>query len=212
MVDVTLSAPASEIYGLQFALQFDPTVLQLNDIQHLAGFTSDANVGLTQLQDGVILISWNALNGAAQSIEDGLINFVFETLQDGKLSEVVGLNTKRLTPEAYLTELEVVDITLNFRSKDGKVISSSEEFALYQNQPNPFDGTTTISFNLPKMEEASIHIFDVTGKTVHLIKGVFAKGKNEVTVGKAELLTTGVLYYRLETKDQMATRKMIMIE
>ena len=210
--DVEVSATATEIFGLQVAYQFDPEVMQLVDIQHSNGHTSDAHFGLTQLQDGLIQISWNANDGEVKSFDGAFITLTFEALEDGTVSDVFSLNTKRIEPEAYLEELEVASIELNFLGNDGKVVASSEEFELFQNQPNPFDMSTKIAFSLPRAQEASVRIFDVTGKTVHLIQGVFAKGLNEITVGKAQLSATGVLYYRLETKDQMATRKMIMIE
>lgn len=211
-VVVDLQATATDIYGLQFAVQFDQNVLQLTDIQHPTGWTHEGHIGLTKLEDGIIQLSWNAQDGQPRDLQNGLISFEFEAIKEGVISDVMTLHTKSVSAEAYLTDLEVVDIEMNFLGKDGKVIASSEEFELYQNMPNPFDGTTTIAFSLPRMEEASIHIFDVTGKTVHLIQGVFAKGRNEITVGKSQLNTSGVLYYRLETNDQMATRKMIMIE
>jgi hypothetical protein len=210
--DVEVGATATEIFGLQVAYQFDPEVMQLVDIQHSNGYTSDAHFGLTQLQDGLIQISWNANDGEVKSFDGAFVTFTFEAFEDGTVSDVFSLNTKRIEPEAYLEELEVASIELNFLGNDGKVVASSEEFELYQNQPNPFDMSTKIAFSLPRPQEASIRIFDVTGKTVHLIQGAFAKGLNEITVGKAQLSATGVLYYRLETKDQMATRKMIMIE
>jgi hypothetical protein len=40
-------------------------------------------------------------------------------------------------------------------------------------------------------------------------KGDFAKGYNSIAIDRAVLNTTGVLYYKLETGTDSATKKMI---
>ena len=53
---------------------------------------------------------------------------------------------------------------------------------------------------------------DVTGKMVKQITGTYAKGANSIVLTKAEMATSGVLYYQLERGDFSATKKMILIE
>ena len=119
---------------------------------------------------------------------------------------------KRIFAEAYSQDLEATEIHMNFLDGRGGVVSSSEEFELYQNQPNPFDQSTYVGFSLPKAQDAAITVFDVTGKTVKLISGSFGKGYNQILLSSDDLGKSGVLYYRLETEDRMATKKMILIE
>ena len=71
---------------------------------------------------------------------------------------------------------------------------------------------TNIGFQLAEAGQASLTIFDVTGKTVAIERGHFARGYNEVTVSKSDLGASGVLYYQLESGEFTATRKMIVIE
>jgi hypothetical protein len=211
-VSIGINIEKVDLLGLQYALQFDAEKLILSDIEHVNAVTSDANLGLTQLESGVIALSWNSLAGTEISFDGRFITLVFEAIGEGSLSECLGLHTKSVVPEAYTDEMEVSEISLNFLDNKGGVITSSTEFELLQNQPNPFDNTTSIGFRLPRNQEASIKVMDVTGKTVKLIQGMFSKGYNQVTVSREDLNTAGVLYYRLETKDRMATRKMILIE
>jgi hypothetical protein len=211
-VSIGINIEKVDLLGLQYALQFDAEKLILSDIEHVNAVTSDANLGLTQLESGVIALSWNSLAGTEISFDGRFITLVFEAIGEGSLSECLGLHTKSVVPEAYTDEMEVSEISLNFLDNKGGVITSSTEFELLQNQPNPFDNTTSIGFRLHRNQEASIKVMDVTGKTVKLIQGMFSKGYNQVTVSREDLNTAGVLYYRLETKDRMATRKMILIE
>ena len=211
-VTVGINVEQTDLFGLQYALQFDATRMILSDIQHENAVTSDANLGLTQLESGVIALSWNSATGNETAFEGRFITLEFEAIEDGQLSECLALHTKSVVPEAYSGDMDVSEISLNFLDNQGGVVTSSTEFELLQNQPNPFDNSTTIGFRLPRDQEASIKVLDVTGKTVKLIQGVFSKGYNQVSVSREDLNTTGVLYYRLETKDRMATRKMILIE
>jgi hypothetical protein len=43
-------------------------------------------------------------------------------------------------------------------------------------------------------------------------RGNYDRGANVVTIDKAEVGTSGVLYYQLESGDFTATKKMIVIE
>ena len=88
--------------------------------------------------------------------------------------------------------------------------SAANNYALYQNTPNPFKGETVIAFELAEAGAVVVTIMDVNGKVVRTINGDFAKGFNNVTV--KDINTTGVLYYTLESGDFTATKKMIIIE
>jgi hypothetical protein len=85
-------------------------------------------------------------------------------------------------------------------------------FELYQNQPNPFMNRTTIGFHLPEANRATLSIFDESGRLLHSQTGDFAKGYNSVLLDRSMLKTNGLLYYKLETADNSATRKMILLK
>ena len=83
---------------------------------------------------------------------------------------------------------------------------------MLQNQPNPFKDETVIGFTLPEATIATLTIYDVSGRVLKQIKGDYAKGYNEESINRSELSGTGVLYYTLETADDSATKKMIVVE
>ena len=211
-VDVDIYVPHGLYQGMQYALQFENDILQLLNIEHKNGKTTDAHLGLAGLDRGIIALSWNDLQGVCHEFSEEFLTLTFEAVNSGKLSRVLSLNTKAVTPEIYDENLEVSSLAFNFINTKGDVIASSHDFELLQNKPNPFDNTTVIGFNLPRTQEASIKVIDVNGKVIKQIKGLFSEGFNQIEISKYDLPVTGVLYYRLETNDRMATRKMILIE
>ena len=80
-------------------------------------------------------------------------------------------------------------------------------FELYQNQPNPFVSKTMVGFHLPEATSATLTVLDESGRTLLTQKGDFAKGYNTVPVTVPQ--AAGLLYYRLDTATDSATRKMV---
>ena len=116
------------------------------------------------------------------------------------------INSNITKAEAYVgSDLSIVDI-------DVDNTSGSADFALYQNEPNPFTATTVIGFVMPEAADATLTVYDVTGKVITVLNGNYAKGYNEIELSKSDLGAAGVLYYQLDSGDFTATKKMIIIE
>ncbi|MDO8366372.1 MAG: T9SS type A sorting domain-containing protein, partial [Saprospiraceae bacterium] len=148
------------------------------------------------------------------SINDGQeFTLRFRAEKSGKLSEMLGVSGSITRAEAYavndpLTPNDgMTRLGIAFRF-DGKTISSIG-FELYQNQPNPFVSRTFIGFFLPEAAEATLSVHDETGRVVYQQKGQFAQGENLIVLDRALINTTGMLYYKLETSTDSATKKMI---
>ncbi|MFZ1497582.1 MAG: T9SS type A sorting domain-containing protein, partial [Saprospiraceae bacterium] len=99
------------------------------------------------------------------------------------------------------------DVALSF---NGEVQEAA--FALYQNTPNPFKAETTIGFTLPAAGEATMKVYDATGKLLKQVTGDYAKGYNEVKLKRADLSATGLMYYTLESANNTATKRMVLVE
>jgi hypothetical protein len=120
---------------------------------------------------------------------------------------MVSLNSKETAAEAYNTLEEIKDVKLTFRG-----LETAAEFALYQNEPNPFKGNTVIGFDLPVDGQVTLTVFDVTGKVLAVKEQDAVKGYNTITVSSKELPAVGVMYYRLDANEYTATKKMVVIE
>jgi hypothetical protein len=83
---------------------------------------------------------------------------------------------------------------------------------LYQNQPNPFNGNTTIGYELINGGNVSLDIFDVTGKKVNTFnEGKQAAGKYAVEMNGSSL-QPGVYFYTLTVDGIKTTKKMTVIK
>ncbi len=195
-----------QVEGYQFTLNFDAGSLRMRDIDLAAGLTDD-NFGLHRIDEGLISTSWHASDLQWQDEGEPLFTLTFEALAPAKLSEVMTINGKITEAEAYTPDNQLLGVALNFTGE----AATTRDFALYQNRPNPFRVSTAIGFVLPEQLDATITIYDVTGKVIQSIKGQYDKGYNEVNVEQSTLNTTGVLYYQLDSDTYTATRKMIVI-
>jgi Secretion system C-terminal sorting domain len=161
---------------------------------------SDGNFGIFANE---ITTSWN---GQAKGVAN-IFTVSFTANKSGKLSEMMSVGSSLTS--AIANDATGTEMAINLKFSTGKVVGG--EFALYQNIPNPVAQETAIGFNMPKDGTATLTIYSTDGKTI-LMKSIDAKaGLNNVIISKSEL-SSGMLYYRLETADHSATKKMIVIE
>lgn len=162
---------------------------------------SDANFGMF---NNAVTTSWNGKSEATAEV----LNITFVATKSGKLSNMLTVNSSVTMAEGYDAAGNAMNVSLKFNT--GKVAGG--EFALYANTPNPFATSTTIGFNLPKDGQAKLTIYTAEGKVLSVINNTYKAGVNQVTVNKADLNVSGLVYYRLDTQDNSATKKMIIIE
>jgi plastocyanin len=194
----------NDVYGYQFTMKHTGLSLQSVNAGVLA--VSEDNIGV---RDGVMSMSWNAVEGVSSS--DVLFSMTFKATTTVTLSKAISINSSVTAAEAYVgAGYDQQNVSLNFRN--GGATLEAAAFELYQNEPNPFNNETLISFTLPKASAATITVMDVAGKTVKVINGDYAKGYNEVKLTSNDLGVSGLLYYQLESGEYTATKKMILID
>jgi hypothetical protein len=197
---VNIAANDFNAAALQGTFSFNGATVKSVKGGDLANF-GDGNVAIFNNE---VTTSWN---GAAKASAD-VITITFVANKSAKLSEVLSVGSELTPAMANDAQGNELNVSLKFNN----VASKGAEFALYQNTPNPVATETTIGFNMPKDGAAKLTIYAVDGKVV-LTKNIDAKaGLNNVTINKSEINANGVLYYRLETADQSATKKMVIIE
>ena len=190
------SADIAKVSGYQFTLNVTGSASLVE------GVSKAANFNTTTADQGVLTTSWN---GEA-SANDVLFSLTITATNNGLLSEMLSITSSVTTAEAYTTDGELLNVGINFTA------AAVAGFELGQNTPNPFKGETVIGFNLPQSGQATLKVMDVQGKVIQQITADYAKGYNQVSLNSSELGSTGVLYYQLESADNVATKKMIIIE
>jgi hypothetical protein len=89
-------------------------------------------------------------------------------------------------------------------------------FALGQNYPNPFNPTTSISFDLPEACHVWLNVHNILGQRVRtIVDATLAAGTHTVQWDAREdggqSVASGVYFYRLQTPEYSATRKMLLL-
>jgi hypothetical protein len=92
-----------------------------------------------------------------------------------------------------------------------------ESLKLVQNIPNPFAGTTRISFSLARASQVRIDVVSVEGRLVRtLVNEYISPGVHHVdwdaTNASGSKVAAGIYFYRVVTPDAAATRKMVFLK
>ncbi len=92
-----------------------------------------------------------------------------------------------------------------------RTVALPKILALAQNYPNPFARSTEIVYSLPTPEPVRLLVFDVQGREVaRLVDGMQTAGEHWLS-WNAEGQPSGLYVYRLETRDAVETRTMMLV-
>ena len=159
------------------------------------------------------LVSWDMASGSSGSwIGDGNLDGTlrFESIQMSYNPGSPTSGTIYVDDLHYLTEIPTgveVDEMMN-------VVS---DYKLKQNYPNPFNPETTIDFFIPVSGQVKISVYDLLGRKIKLLTdrhynpGNFSiswDGKNS----KAEKVTSGAYFYKMEANGFTDVKKMLLLE
>jgi beta-glucanase (GH16 family) len=91
------------------------------------------------------------------------------------------------------------------------------QFHLAQNFPNPFNGATTIRYDLASEERIQFQVFDLLGKVVYQKNlGLRPAGKNEFSWEAVDAsgkpLHSGVYFYTIAGKKRLPARKLVLLK
>lgn len=202
------AANFQNIEGYQFTLNLDPAQVLIRDVRMGDALDlTEENFGLERIAEGLITTSWNDAEVRALNPDEILFTLVVEGLAETTVSDIIAVNSRVTSAEAYTASSELLGVAVRFTSE-----IAEQGFTLYQNRPNPFRESTVIGFKLPESSDATLTVYDITGKVLKVVEGSFVKGYNEISLQKSQLNATGVLYYQLDSEVFTATRKMVVVE
>jgi hypothetical protein len=194
----------NNVFGYQFTMDYIGLTFEritANEIE-----ISQENIAI---HDGSRLTcAW--YNKEAVSVDDNILFYLeFNAEKSGWLSDMINLNSDITRAESYANvdnQIKVGDIQLTIHS-DKSVVAN----ILYQNEPNPFKGRTTIAFELAQDGQATFTFFDGIGKLVKSISIDGIKGMNHLDIFNNDL-GEGIIYYQLTFGDFTATKKMLIVK
>lgn len=148
-----------------------------------------SGAGFAQVNDGVILSAGDATETASyRFVDTGVVPGQVYTYQlqtlfvDGRSEISASVNVRLLT------------------------------HTLAQNNPNPFNPSTTIRYTVPEAGYVTLTVFDVTGNEVATLVKEYLDANAYTATFNAGSLSSGIYFYRLQAGDYTAIRKMVLLK
>lgn len=209
---VSVRINSSDIRGLaslQFQLAFDDQALEY------LGF-SESDLGPTALVSdrladrGLLRLAWFSESGYGLAADNGqLLSLQFRAKADiDDWRGLLALENQGFPAEAYRDNTEALKPVLEVYTQQQDV--AAKAFAVEQNQPNPFSGTTQIRFQLPEASWLSLRITDALGRQVLERKQYYEAGAGQLDLDLNHL-SPGLYYYRVQAKENIALLPMLML-
>lgn len=154
-----------------------------------------------------------------EKLEDGVVEFVFYYNPDKaapRESKKMHLDSSRLAAQFIKGNQSYPYYNITLSSKDMENVVPIE-LALNQNFPNPFNPSTTISYQLPASGDVRLEIYNLRGQLVNtLINAKQDSGYHSITWNGTDSnnhgVASGVYFYRLCSAGKNVTRKMLLMK
>ncbi len=98
-------------------------------------------------------------------------------------------------------------------AEDDNTSEIVKEFHLYQNFPNPFNPSTTISWQLPVSGKVTIKLYDLLGREIEtIVDGYFEAGKYRKLFNINYELPSGVYLYQMKSENFIEAKKLMLLK
>jgi len=141
---------------------------------------------------------------------------------DAAWSLVLGKDSRITTDKSLEIDGLNYDGTFTLQSGNHKVGFAKANklptnVALFQNNPNPFNASTDISFDVPSKANVQLEVFNMLGQKVRtLLDGTVEAGHYSVNWNGADnngkTVVSGVYFYKMTTNDLTTTKKMMLLK
>ena len=135
----------------------------------------------------------------------------------GNSSEPISYTFKdrNLNSGIYQYRLKQIDFNGNFKYYDlinEVVIGVPDKYSLHQNYPNPFNPVTKIRYDIPNSGNVSLKIYDNIGREAKTLVIEFKDAGYYTVEFNGSNFASGIYYYKLETGNFVATKKMVLLK
>ncbi len=87
-----------------------------------------------------------------------------------------------------------------------------QKFELKQNYPNPFNPVTQIEYSLLNSDNVKISVYDISGKFISTLVNEFQNYGTYKIDFDGSSLSSGIYIYKIETKNFIESKKMILLK
>ncbi len=218
------SVDTREMLTYTFSIQKvgDKLAFIADENMNLTGFQLEINAGnatvlgiengTLQLNEAQFRTTENTVriayhNLSTDELRAGDILFYLSTDNADLAYNTIAVNEVNLYPELYNADLEVFELSIKGRES----IAKDSPFVLHQNNPNPFQQSTIITWDMPNTEVIELEIRDNSGRVV-LNKSITShKGENVLEIDASTLSSTGIYFYTIKSTYGSSTKKMIFM-
>ena len=198
------------IYSFKIEMEYDETAMEFEEIE----MSDMENSFIIKSKDESGLLQIVGARTLADNIEGIFGNIVFNVL-DTNIEELeVSVNYLRWNENQASENVLVATFTNSTLSIDE---TAPQQFALYDNYPNPFNPSTRLSYDIAEQVRVNITIFDAVGREViKLFDGIQNPGfQNVVWNGKDQFgqnVPAGIYIYRMNAGGFISTKKMVLLK
>lgn len=195
----------AHLIGFQATFEWDAEQIEMVGWQE--GLIQSSHCGWRFIKNGQLTVSWNRREEIGN--EETLFGLQILAKHDVQLGKALRLSSRITPAEAYTNRGQLMVPGLEFEQASSQ---RTNEFQLYQNVPNPFEGTTRIGFYLPAPGEVSLALFSLSGQQLWRRESFYEKGHHEIIISEKDVAAKGILLYTLTAGKHTATRKLILHE
>jgi len=140
----------------------------------------------------------------------GIPNVEYELAE--KIGLIANYSWEVMSHEEYLQYAKIKNNEYGIPTDVKLIRNFPQNFSLYQNFPNPFNPTTTISYSIPQSGLVQLKVYDMLGReVVSLVNEEQTRGKHQV-VFNAENLSSGIYFYKLQSGSFTETKKLMLLK
>ncbi|MBD3233832.1 MAG: T9SS type A sorting domain-containing protein [candidate division Zixibacteria bacterium] len=111
-----------------------------------------------------------------------------------------------------VTGNRIADGATEWSIEGGFFGSVPTEYTLVGSYPNPFNASTTITFELPVAGDVNLGVYNLMGqKVATMVNGEMEAGNHNVS-WDASSQASGIYFYRLSANGEVSTRRMILLK
>jgi hypothetical protein len=206
-------------------IQCDPLLLDiaLSDNQIHEEIITLSNMGGSDLNCELVIMDSSQYAGWLEIDQD------FCLIQTNEYEEILlTFDPDGLETGQYYTEIVIyhndpnqdeliipITMNLNYTNAESDLILAANK--LIGNYPNPFNPTTTISYQLLEESEVELTIYNIKGQKVNqLVNNQLSAGQHSVVWnGKDDAdrsVSSGIYFYKMKTDNHEETKRMILMK
>lgn|GEM_PF-2716083 len=207
----------SALGGIQFAFSYDSEVLTFDSVK-TGSRIQTMTVTYSENSPGkVIMLIYSPAGDSISAGPGAILDLCFSETATPIATQFIHLTNSILSdPKGNVVNAEFLDgkyfIPTEWVRIAPERIDVPVEVTLHQNFPNPFNSSTTISYQIPGDETVNLSVYDVAGKFVEqIVAGRQIAGSYSVR-WNANDVPSGIYLIRLTAGGITQTRKCLLVK